>query len=266
VAVDTEDGLITEAEVIAGNAPDNENALELVETSEQNADCQVEKTIGDCAYGDGQTRQKFQDADRTLVAKMPRRPDGQLSKDAFGIDLTNRCVTCPAGHTTTTFRPDRGGQSAGAFVFAKRLCAQCPLRPECVRGQGGRTITIHPQEELLQQARAYQATDTFRDEYLKRQVAEHRIARLVQLGIRKSRYFGRAKTRLQLLMAAAVANLTLVWNAAGKSAKQRAPFALSCVRRRATDTLRSIARCVVNVLCTCVRSDRGTSAFLQPVR
>ena len=43
-----------------------------------------------------------------------------------------------------------------------------------------------------------------------RQAAEHRLARLVQLGVRQSRYFGRAKTRFQLLMAATVANLTLV--------------------------------------------------------
>ena len=33
-----------------------------------------------------------------------------------------------------------------------------------------------------------------------------RLARLVQLGVRQSRYFGRAKTRFQLLMAATVAN------------------------------------------------------------
>ena len=40
------------------------------------------------------------------------------------------------------------------------------------------------------------------------------MARLVQLGIRQSRYFGRVKTRFQLYLAATVANLTLV---AGKS-------------------------------------------------
>jgi hypothetical protein len=256
VAVDTDEGLITQVDVIAGNAPDNENALELVEASEHNTGCEVDQTLGDCAYGDGQTRQKFKDADRALVAKVPRRPDGQLSKDAFDIDLTNRCVTCPAGHTTTTFRADRGGHFAGTFVFAKRLCLQCPLRAECVRGQGGRTITIHLQEELLQQARAYQATDAFRQEYLKRQVAEHRIARLVQLGIRKSRYFGRAKTRFQLLMAAAVANLTLAWNAAAKRAEQSASFALSCAREWATDALQTVARRVLNLSGFIARSER----------
>ena len=41
-------------------------------------------------------------------------------------------------------------------------------------------------------------------------VVAHRLARLVQLGIRQSRYFGRAKTKFQLYLAATVANLTLV--------------------------------------------------------
>jgi hypothetical protein len=43
-----------------------------------------------------------------------------------------------------------------------------------------------------------------------RQSVEHRIARLMQLGMRQARYFGRVKTLYQLLMAATVANLTLV--------------------------------------------------------
>jgi hypothetical protein len=43
-----------------------------------------------------------------------------------------------------------------------------------------------------------------------RVVVEHRIARLVGLGIRKSRYFGRRKNRWQVVMAAVVANASLV--------------------------------------------------------
>jgi hypothetical protein len=40
-------------------------------------------------------------------------------------------------------------------------------------------------------------------------VAEHRIARLIRLGVRKARYVGSTKVLFQLAMAAAVANLTL---------------------------------------------------------
>ena len=46
-------------------------------------------------------------------------------------------------------------------------------------------------------------------------VVEHRLARLVHLGIRQSRYFGRVKTKFQLYLAATVANLTLVAAKAG---------------------------------------------------
>ena len=48
-------------------------------------------------------------------------------------------------------------------------------------------------------------------------VAEHRLARVVQLGIRQSHYFGRVKTKFQLYLAATVANLTLVLGKIGLS-------------------------------------------------
>ena len=77
------------------------------------------------------------------------------------------------------------------------------------RGRG-RTVTLHPDEERLQAARALERTEYFREQYRQRVVVEHRIARLVPLGIRQSRVRGRRMTAFQLLMAATVANLTLV--------------------------------------------------------
>ena len=79
----------------------------------------------------------------------------------------------------------------------------------------GRTVQLHPQEALLQQARALQQSEAFGEYRQRRVVVEHRLARLVQLGIRQSRYFGRAKTKFQLYLAATVANLTLVAAKAG---------------------------------------------------
>ena len=69
----------------------------------------------------------------------------------------------------------------------------------------------------MQQARAMQRSEAFAGYRKWRLVVEHRLARLVQLGIRQARYFGRAKTRFQLYLAATVANLTLVAGKAGKS-------------------------------------------------
>jgi len=208
VAVDTDEPLITAVAVLAGNAPDAERALELVEQSEANTGCAVGGTMGDCAYGDGATRQAFADAGRNLVAKVPTVTNqGCYPKTAFAIDLARGACTCPGEQTTTDFRLARAG---GAFRFAAAVCAPCPLRAQCVRGAGGRTVQVHPQERLLQAARELQASPAFREVRTRRQVVEHRLARLMQLGMRQARYIGRVKVLFQLCMAAAVANLTLL--------------------------------------------------------
>ncbi len=220
VAVEAEDGLITAATVLAGNAADNEEALTLVEQSEADTGAEVEETIGDCAYGDGETRQEFADAGRKLVAKVPAQTNGaHFAKADFRIDPAAKTCTCPAGHTCSAptkvgSHKDKDGerQAAWGFKFEQAICDACPLRSQCVKAKSGkgRTVSLHPQEALLQEARSFQRSEAFAPYRKRRQVAEHRIARLMQLGVRQARYFGRAKTLGQLLLAAMVANLTLV--------------------------------------------------------
>src|SRR5204863_9252044 len=163
---------------------------------EQATGCAVAETQGDCAYGDGPTRQAFADAGRTLHAKVPAMTNGgRFPKTAFTIDLAAGTCGCPGGQTTGTVRGPPGSQQD--FVFAAATCAACPLRAQCVAGAGGRTVALHPQEVLLQAARAFQASPAFAEVRRRRQAAEHRIARLMQLGIRQARYGGRAETPFQ---------------------------------------------------------------------
>ena len=270
IVVDTDSQLITEVEVLPGNAPDNLEALELVERSEANTGVPVEETLADAAYGDGDTRLAFADAGRTLIARVPGRPNRKhFPKDDFridleaidleaidleaidleaidleaidleaidleaidleaidleAIDLEAATCTCPAGQVTRKLLPagTRTGSTGRthrlqAFQFDAAVCGACPLLPQCVAGSSGkgRTVQLHPQEALLQQARALQQSEAFAGYRRRRVVVEHRLARLVQLGIRQARYFGRAKTRFQLYLAATVANLTLVAGKAG---------------------------------------------------
>ena len=160
IVVDSNSQLITAVEVLPDNAPDNLGALELVEQSEANTGVPVEESMGDAAYGDGDTRQAFADAGRTLIARVPDRPNrSHFPKEDFHIDLEAGTCTCPAGNVARRI-----------VSFGTRT------------GPTGRT---------------------------------HRLARLVQLGIRQARYFGRVKTKFQLYLAATVANLTLVASKAG---------------------------------------------------
>jgi len=210
VAVDLESQLIGAVEVLAGNAGDQEKALELVHQSERVMQAEVEETVGDCAYGGGPTRRAFAEEERVLTAKVPASSNGDcFPKSEFAIDLEKMEVRCPAGQTTKDYR-SAGEARGGRFVFAAAACQACPLRSQCVRGKGPRTITIQAEEGLQQRARAHNQTEAGRQSLRERVVVEHRIARLVQLGIRQSRYFGRTKTCLQVVMAAVVANLSLV--------------------------------------------------------
>jgi hypothetical protein len=209
VAVDTDTQLITAVDVLPGNAPDAQQALEVVEASEAATGCQVVEVLGDCAYGAGETRAEFATAGRRLIATVPDiQNQGYFAKTDFQLDLEVGRCTCPSQQTTSDFRVAKGG--GGTFVFATDICAACPLRAQCTRGRGGRTVQVHPQEVLLQQARVLQRSPAFGEARRRRQVVEHRLARLVQLGIRQARYIGRTKTLFQVGLAAAVANLTLL--------------------------------------------------------
>ena len=194
VAVDTDEQFITAVDVLAGNAPDATGALALVEQSEAATGCQVEETYGDGAYGDGETRQAFAEAGRVLYAKVPTLPNhGGFPKTAFHIDLRaspGPTCTCPGGHTTATLAPC--GRGRHVFVFPAATCAACPLRAQCLTEPNshaaagttrprrtGRTILLHPQEALLQAARAFQHSPAFVAVRRRRQAAEHRLARLV---------------------------------------------------------------------------------------
>jgi len=225
VAVDTDEPLIVAVDVLAGNAADADGALELVEQAEANTDREVEVSMGDCAYGGGETRQAFAEAGRPIIAKVPSSTNqGYFPKTAFVLDLEVGSATCPGGQTTDDFKPAPTG--GGQFRFAVAVCAACPLRAQCVRGVGGRTVQLHPQERLLQEARAFQASPAFAEYRRRRQVVEQRIARLVQLGMRQARYVGRAKTAFHLLMAAAVANLTYLAATNQPSATDAGSFGL----------------------------------------
>ena len=104
----------------------------------------------------------------------------------------------------------QGVRRGGHFLFPDATCQACSLRSQCLRGQRGRSISIQPEERLQQQARSYNKTEAGKKSLRQRVVVEHGIARLVRRGIRQSRYFGKTKTRFQVILAAVVINLNLV--------------------------------------------------------
>jgi len=219
ILVDVESQLIVATEVLGADEGDATEVLEVVQQGETNTGQAIEETLGDCAYGSGETRQAFADEERTLTARVPAEGHnrGMYPKSRFELDVLNTTVTCPAGETTREYREEQDGGKVFTFGVA---CASCPLRGECTTAAGGRTVRMHPQEELLQAARAQQETPEGRAALRERVVVEHRLARMGQLGAGQARYVGRRKTKFQMAILATIANLRWTWNWAAARARE----------------------------------------------
>jgi hypothetical protein len=207
VVTDEDSEMILGVDVRAGNAADGEGAVALLEKVQKIDGVEVGTLLGDMAYSDGDVRQAVEDLGAEMVAKVPPVFNGgRFPKTEFFIEPDR--VTCPAGEETTDARPtrDRKGRPAVYFVFPAEVCGACPLRIECVAGKGGRTITVGVHEERLAGARAAQTEPATRALLRRRAKVERKIDHLQDLGLRKARYRGRRKTRLQALLAATVAN------------------------------------------------------------
>jgi IS5 family transposase len=126
---------------------------------------------------------------------------GRFPKQAFVLEPSAGRVTCPAPHTI----PIPPG--ATTVHFPNALCRPCALRTACTTAATGRSITIHPQEALLQTLRADQQRTDGRARLRTRTTIEHSLARVGQLQGSKARYKGTRKNTLDLRRTSAVANL-----------------------------------------------------------
>lgn len=210
VATDAASELVLAVEPLPANRSDGADLLEVVATVQAQTGVTVERVIGDTPYGAADNRAACAARGIELVSPLPLAADPAVAKAAFRLDLDAPSATCPAGHTLHTARPKRDPQGRPVlhFLFPRAVCEACPLFTRCVRSQtAGRTITSHYHEALLQAARAQQATPEFKESYRKRAAVERKIADLVRHGLRRARYLGRVKVRLQNYWIASVVNL-----------------------------------------------------------
>ena len=152
----------------------------------------------------------------------------------FAIDFAQQRATCPAGKASQSWTPAlaRGTAPVIKIKFSVADCRACPLRPQCTRSTSARrAITIRPeaQHEALRIGRAREQTAEFAVEYARRAGVEGTIAQGVRSArLRRTPYFGHAKTHLAHLMTAAAMNLVrlLRWLAGEPKAQtQHSAFA-----------------------------------------
>jgi transposase len=132
----------------------------------------------------------------------------------FQVDWERRVVTCPQGRESMRWRekayPPK--QTLIYVNFALSDCTLCPVRSQCTRTKTQpRGLTLHPQaeHEAIHQARRRQQTAEYRDVYAARSGVEGTISQGVRaFGLRRARYRGLAKTKLQHIATATAVNLS----------------------------------------------------------
>jgi Transposase DDE domain/Transposase domain (DUF772) len=220
LAIDPDDELITATGVTAGNAGDAGAASELLSGElpaggnapaagepAATADDEPFSVYGDAAYGAGELLADLEAAGARSMCKVqpPTAAGGRFSKDEFGIDLTARTVTCPAGQTVPLRRA-----TPGAMAYFGPACGSCPLAARCTTAKGGRTIYVGPYEEQLAAARARQRDPDWRADYrATRPKVERKIGHLMRRrhGGRRVRVRGLAKAGADFALLAAAVNL-----------------------------------------------------------
>jgi hypothetical protein len=205
-SVDPDSELIDEVVVTPANAPDRDAVDDLL-AEHQDADDKP-TVLGDSAYADGATRQRLEDDGYEVISKTPpvRNSTGGFPKDRFNVDPDAGTVTCPARHTVA-IRPVRGGGGKASFAAH---CADCGLRGECTTSRRGRTISVHPQEAILQRARADQTSPEWKTRYrADRPIVERKIAHLMRRawGGRRARTRGRLRVATDIDTRAGAINL-----------------------------------------------------------
>ena len=95
--------------------------------------------------------------------------------------------------------------------FTRRDCSPCSSRDQCTTSkQEPRLTGLQTREyhEALEKMRARQITEAFRESYAARADLESTHAKAIRRsGVRRTRYRGLAKTRLQHVIAAVAINL-----------------------------------------------------------
>lgn len=168
----------------------------------------------DGAYVSGKKLAETQAEGRVLMGPAqpaPQNKEGRYTTADFDIRVEERKAICPAGRESaqcSRLEDAKSGKVNYRFEWS-RECENCPLRGKCVAPeQKHRTILVGEYHTPLQARRKEQRTEAFAKEMKHRNGIEGTQSELVRAhGIRRARYRGLAKVRLQNYFAGMACNV-----------------------------------------------------------
>jgi transposase len=154
----------------------------------------------------------------------PMRGDGKWQAKAgrgydlahFRLDWEAERATCPQGKRSRQWNPTHtpAGQPTIHIEFDPVDCTPCPVRGLCTKAKREpREITVRSRSrhEAMQAARQRQTTAAFKAEYAARAGIAGTLSQGMRVcGLRRARYVGLPKTRLQQVITAVALNVVRI--------------------------------------------------------
>ncbi len=174
----------------------------------------------DAAYIDADLLVRSQE-DHGITLRGPARPKptwqakvaGAYTVADFTVDWEHQQVQCPQGKASASWteRLDHTGTACIQVRFSQHDCGACPVRPLCTQAtQAARSLKLQPQAqfEALHATRAWYASEEGQQRFKQRAGIEGTLSQGVRsFGLRRTRYWGVAKTHLQHVATAAAINI-----------------------------------------------------------
>lgn len=212
--------LITHVETTAATTPDGE-ITSMIHQQLARKDLLPQEHYVDAAYVDAyQLVESHQAYQVSLVGPVAVDTSWQakfktgFDVNAFVIDWDKQVAICPQGNSNRLWRTARDSHHNRLIeiVFDRQTCAVCPVRNLCTSSAtAARKIKLRPRDEYqaLMERRYQQQTPQFQQNYARRAGVEGTISQAVgRFDLRRTRYFGLAKTHLQHIATACAINLS----------------------------------------------------------
>jgi len=167
----------------------------------------------DAAYVSAQKLVQAQAEGREIIGPALPGPqkEGRFTAAEFQVKVEERQAICPAGKASPQcirLVEESTGKVSYRFEFSTQ-CHDCPLRDRCLgKDQRHRTLVVGEHHTALQARRQEQQTDAFKQRMKHRNAIEGTQSELVRAhGLRRARYRGLAKVKLQNYLIGAACNV-----------------------------------------------------------
>jgi hypothetical protein len=217
LARDLDLGLILACAITAANRPEEE-AAESLEKDLQYLKRSIGELYIDRGYINAPMVDHVLDGGGEIICRPWAGKNGKLfPKSRFEINVRDRSITCPAGHTERF-------QFGTTVEFDAELCDRCPMRNQCTDASlgHGRTVAIAENEPLQKRLRKLAATPSGRARLRARVPVEHSLAHAGRRQGRRARYRGSRKNLYDWRRAATITNFETIQRELASKAMLRA--------------------------------------------